>query len=75
MNLYWKWPSRKVIYMTSRALNLVEKGILMKNVLVYCRQGFEKGLCAQLSEVASSKAFLLVTLKWCRMAGYIVYNF
>ncbi|MBD5771683.1 23S rRNA (cytidine(2498)-2'-O)-methyltransferase RlmM [Marinomonas colpomeniae] len=46
----------------------------MKNVLVYCRQGFEKDCAAELSEVASSKGFYGYA-KVVPDAGYIVYNF
>ncbi|NLQ16933.1 23S rRNA (cytidine(2498)-2'-O)-methyltransferase RlmM [Marinomonas sp. M1K-6] len=46
----------------------------MKNVLVYCRQGFEKDCAAELSEVAASKGFYGYA-KVVSDAGYIVYNF
>ena len=46
----------------------------MKNVLVYCRQGFEKDCAAELSEVANSKGFYGYA-KVVADAGFIVYNF
>ncbi|MCW4628333.1 23S rRNA (cytidine(2498)-2'-O)-methyltransferase RlmM [Marinomonas rhodophyticola] len=46
----------------------------MKNVLVYCRQGFEKDCAAELSEIASSKGFYGYA-KVVPDAGYVVYNF
>jgi len=46
----------------------------MKNVLVFCRQGFEKDCAAELSEVASSKGFYGYA-KVIPDAGYVVYNF
>lgn len=46
----------------------------MKNVLVYCRQGFEKDCAAELSEVASNKGFYGYA-SVVPDAGYIVYNF
>lgn len=46
----------------------------MKNVLVYCRQGFEKDCAAELSEVASNKGFYGYA-KVVTNAGYIVYSF
>lgn len=46
----------------------------MKNVLVYCRQGFEKDCAAELTDVASSKGFYGYA-KVVPDSGFVVYNF
>ncbi|MBJ7537694.1 23S rRNA (cytidine(2498)-2'-O)-methyltransferase RlmM [Marinomonas transparens] len=46
----------------------------MKNVLVYCRAGFEKDCVAELSEVSSRNGFYGYA-KVVPNAGYVVYNF
>ncbi|MCB5160584.1 23S rRNA (cytidine(2498)-2'-O)-methyltransferase RlmM [Marinomonas algarum] len=45
----------------------------MKNVLVYCRQGFEKDCAAELSEVASVRGFYGYA-KVVPDSGFVVYN-
>ncbi|MCV2402685.1 23S rRNA (cytidine(2498)-2'-O)-methyltransferase RlmM [Marinomonas sp. C2222] len=45
----------------------------MKNILVYCRQGFEKDCAAELSEVASSKGFYGYA-KVVQDSGYVVFH-
>ncbi|MEP0073910.1 MAG: 23S rRNA (cytidine(2498)-2'-O)-methyltransferase RlmM [Marinomonas sp.] len=45
----------------------------MKNVLVYCRQGFEKDCAAELSEVASNKGFYGYA-KVVPDSGYVVFH-
>ena len=46
----------------------------MKNILVYCRQGFEKDCAAELSDISSAKGFYGYA-SVVQDAGYVVYNF